>query len=57
MLGTEYPDALWYDRKLFETIISQPGERYEKMTSAKKNKEAQFKKEAEKYNKYEKPKK
>ena len=36
-LGTEYDEAVWYDRKFFETIISQPGERYQNMPITQKN--------------------
>ena len=43
-LGTENKGAIWHDRKLYETIISQPGERVDKMV--KKKKETQYEKKA-----------
>ena len=45
MLGTEHKGAIWYDRKLFETIISQPGERISKMAKRKKKGKPKTKKE------------
>ena len=36
MLGTENRVAVWHDRKLYETIISQPGERISGIPRKKK---------------------